>query len=82
VQHAGRIPDEWGTLPYLEYVDITGTRMTCCGSQAEADDPNFPKLPRFLTFTKQYAQFDLNRAMHMTVTAADEVERTQPNNIL
>lgn len=44
-------------LPLLqEYVDISGTRMTCCTSQEQADNASFPKLPSFLQFSKRYQQ--------------------------
>lgn len=64
-----------------EFVDISGTRMSCCETQEQADDPGFRKLPPFLMFSNRYSQFDLNIKGGSLVEETDEGIK-QPNNIL
>lgn len=64
-------------------MDISLTRMSCCDNQSQADDDSFSKLPRFLTFSRSYRQFDLSRgAQLMSSQAAEEAERSMPSNVL
>lgn len=55
--------------------------MTCCQTQEEADDPQFPVLPNFLMLGTRYNQFDLNSDGARQLIDADE-GKDQPNNIL
>lgn len=61
--HTGTIPEVWGNLPYLEAVDISNTRMSCCASQAEADARAArgvnSLVPPFLEFGGLLRQFDI-----------------------
>lgn len=65
-----------------EYVDISGTRMSCCDNQSQADEG--PTLPPFLQFSKRFMQFDLNspRGSARMLDETGEEASSQPNNIL
>lgn len=75
------------SLPFVsfvilqEYIDISGTRMSCCEHQSQADDG--PTLPPFLQFSKRFMQFDLNMPT-WGARVLDDLEdvSSQPNNIL
>lgn len=65
-----------------EYIDISGTRMSCCDNQSQADEG--PTLPPFLQFSKRFMQFDLNRprgSARMLDETGEEAS-SQPDNIL
>ena len=76
--NAGTIPDEWGHLPYLEYVDISGTRMSCCTTQEQADNTSFPNLPSFLQFSKRYSQVGGTPQHHAAAQRAPRVPCSTP----
>jgi hypothetical protein len=65
-----------------EYIDISGTRMSCCDNQSQAD--NGPTLPPFLQFSKRLLQFDLSspRGGGRMLDETGEEASSQPNNIL
>eukprot|EP00878_Enallax_costatus_P027375 GHUV01029459.1.p1 GENE.GHUV01029459.1~~GHUV01029459.1.p1 ORF type:complete len:331 (+),score=64.27 GHUV01029459.1:448-1440(+) len=76
---SGTIPEIWASFPYLEYVDITSTRMTCCTSQAYVDaTPVNDLLPKFLFFDGNLTQYDAARG----IEDKDLLDPVQPTDLM
>lgn len=77
----GSIPEAFGSLPYLEFVDIRLTRMLCCDSQSQVDDLAAKDvnllLPSFLMFNEVVVQFDTTRNVQRS-----ELDPDQPTDVL
>lgn len=79
---AGPIPDGLSQLPYLELVDFTLTRMTCCPNQTAANDISTAYgvnalLPTWLQFDADLIQFDVSRGAQDDLRGAN-----QPTDVL
>jgi hypothetical protein len=63
---AGSIPSVWGNLPYLEYVDIQNTQMSCCTSQQDVINKQGALLPSFLQPSDIFMYYDRHNSAAVT----------------
>lgn len=62
---SGTIPQDLSLLPYLGFVDIHNTLMTCCSSMDEAEQRanNNTLLPGFLVFSNEMRRSPRNEQL-------------------